>query len=490
MAPAPRQRNLRRVPDVEAPARDIRARRPYLLTRRLVASGVRRALCVLALVTIDVAGVATAVYGALVAKELYRGTDPILWGVLWQSLEGWLPFLSFVTVLVFWRGSLYGVRERRAGFAQVLASLAVVVVVTLAFAIAVGHQFTTYSTFVVAFVLASAAVGLLRWSYEGLTGETLRALGARRRAILIGSGTRLASLRRALEPPDGSIRYDVVETLDDLGALRQAVVAHRPDELLLDGRGLDDEGLLELLDLAHEFGIKVGVAPTTTELLTHQSAYVPGRAVPIFELRPPVLAGSDWVVKRVFDLAVSTVVLVAGLPLWLAIATAIKLTSPGPVLYRDSRIGVGEREFRMLKFRTMVDGASQRQLELETLNEADGALFKLRRDPRVTSVGRALRRLSLDEIPQVLNVLRGEMSLVGPRPLPLRDYQLLEPWHRRRYFVLPGITGLWQISGRSNLGFDDLVRLDFFYIESWSIWLDVSILVKTIPAVLTRRGAY
>ena len=144
----------------------------------------------------------------------------------------------------------------------------------------------------------------------------------------------------------------------------------------------------------------------------------------------------------------------------------------------------------MLKFRTMIAGADEQQAELEWANEADGPLFKIRDDPRVTRVGAMLRRLSLDEVPQVLNVLRGEMSLVGPRPLPLRDFERLEGWHRKRYLVLPGVTGLWQISGRSNLGFDDLVRLDFYYLENWSIWLDISILAKTIPAVFSGRGAY
>jgi lipopolysaccharide/colanic/teichoic acid biosynthesis glycosyltransferase len=144
----------------------------------------------------------------------------------------------------------------------------------------------------------------------------------------------------------------------------------------------------------------------------------------------------------------------------------------------------------MIKFRTMVAEASALQDELEKANEAEGALFKIRDDPRVTRVGRVLRRLSLDEIPQILNVVRGEMSLVGPRPLPLRDYRLLEDWHRARYAVLPGMTGLWQISGRSGLSFDDLVRLDFTYLENWSVWLDVTIIARTIPAVLARRGAY
>src|SRR5207244_11856401 len=127
---------------------------------------------------------------------------------------------------------------------------------------------------------------------------------------------------------------------------------------------------------------------------------------------------------------------------------------------------------------------------LEELNEASGPLFKIRRDPRLTSVGALLRRFSLDELPQLVNVLRGEMSLVGPRPLPLRDFDRLEDWHKKRYLVLPGITGLWQVSGRSDLDFDDLVRLDFLYLERWSVFLDLSILVKTVPAVLGRRGAF
>jgi lipopolysaccharide/colanic/teichoic acid biosynthesis glycosyltransferase len=178
------------------------------------------------------------------------------------------------------------------------------------------------------------------------------------------------------------------------------------------------------------------------------------------------------------------------LPLWLLIGLAIKLTSRGPVLYADPRVGLSEREFHMLKFRTMVAGAAEQQQSLELANEASGALFKIREDPRVTSIGRVLRRYSLDEVPNLLNVLRGEMSLVGPRPLPLRDYRLLDDWHRRRYNVLPGITGLWQVAGRADLTFDDLVRLDFYYLENWSIWLDVSILVRTPFAVLRRRGAY
>jgi lipopolysaccharide/colanic/teichoic acid biosynthesis glycosyltransferase len=179
-----------------------------------------------------------------------------------------------------------------------------------------------------------------------------------------------------------------------------------------------------------------------------------------------------------------------GLPVWLLIACAVKFESPGAVLYRSRRVGLHEHEFGMFKFRTMFVDADTRQSELEATNEATGPLFKIRRDPRVTRMGRLLRRHSIDEIPNLLNVLRGEMSLVGPRPLPVRDYALLDEWHRKRSLILPGMTGLWQIAGRSDLSFDELVRLDFYYIERWSLWLDITILTRTIPAVLGRRGAY
>jgi lipopolysaccharide/colanic/teichoic acid biosynthesis glycosyltransferase len=151
---------------------------------------------------------------------------------------------------------------------------------------------------------------------------------------------------------------------------------------------------------------------------------------------------------------------------------------------------MGGKPFHCFKFRTMREHAEQIQLDLEALNESSGALFKIREDPRLTPAGRFLRRFSLDELPQLVNVIRGEMSLVGPRPLPMRDFERLDEWHKKRYLVMPGITGLWQVSGRAELDFDDLVRLDFLYLERWSILLDLSILVKTIPAVLSRRGAY
>jgi exopolysaccharide biosynthesis polyprenyl glycosylphosphotransferase len=226
------------------------------------------------------------------------------------------------------------------------------------------------------------------------------------------------------------------------------------------------------------------------EILMDRVEFVPGQTLPLFELKPPVFEGVDFAVKRSFDLVGGALIVLLSAPFMALIALAIKLSSRGPVLYRSVRPGIGGRPFACFKFRTMVQGAEHVQDELEQRNESGGALFKIRADPRVTSVGRFLRRWSLDELPQLFNVLRGDMSLVGPRPLPQRDYDRLDDWHRKRYLVLPGMTGLWQVSGRSELDFDELVRLDFLYLERWSVFLDLVIILKTVPAVLRGDGAF
>ncbi len=489
----------------EAPTRivaDIRSGAPFFLTRSQLAAAGRRLASIIALVCIDLGGLVIGLYAALVVRELYYGRTPILWGVLWRVETDWLPFLTLITVLVFSQARLYEERGRRPGFGRILSSLLVIALITLAFAIGTGHRFSTYGLAPAAVLFCAFVIAALRGSYDFVTGEALRLLGARRYALLAGSGANVAHLHGALGSARSGIDYEFVgavspssdgvdlPVLGDVQDLPAILGRERVDELIVTDSDFGDRELLEIVSHAHRRGVQVRIAPRATELLTQRVEFVPGQGVPLFELRPPAFIGIDWFVKRGFDLAVSGLVLLAGLPLWLGIAAAVKLTSRGPVLFRDRRVGLGEQEFGMLKFRTMYADAAGRQDELEASNEADGPLFKMREDPRVTPVGALLRRFSLDEIPQLWNVLRGEMSLIGPRPLPLRDYQQLESWHRKRYLVLPGITGLWQISGRSNLGFDDLVRLDFYYLENWSIWLDISVLVKTIPAVLSGRGAY
>jgi exopolysaccharide biosynthesis polyprenyl glycosylphosphotransferase len=478
-------------PSVEppTPAEDVRAARPYLLAPTPLKSFVRRLASVVVLVTIDVSGLILGLYLALALRAAILDPHPILWGLLWDQEGSWLAFLILLEILVFWRAGLYAPREVREGAARVIPSVFLVALLTLAFAIGTGQHFTTFGLYVVAAVLISALVALFRSSYEALTQALLRAAGVRRRAVLVGEPEARAHLRQSLGASRGGIDYEWVDEVEPADA--ESVLARAQlHELIVADAGVADARLLEIVEAAHRRAVKVRIAPRTTELLVERGEYIPGQGVPLFELRPPIFGGTQWATKRTFDVVVSSLIVIVGLPVWLVIALAIKLTSRGPVFYADPRVGLAEGRFEMLKFRTMVAGAAEQQATLERANEASGALFKIRADPRVTGVGRFLRRYSLDELPNLMNVLRGEMSLVGPRPLPLRDFTLLDDWHRRRYNVLPGVTGLWQVAGRSDLTFDDLVRLDFYYLENWSIWLDISILVKTPFAVLARRGAY
>ncbi len=480
------------------PRADIRAARPRI-SPLVFASLVRRFASACALCALDLIGLTAGLYAALALREVWVGHDPPLWNAIWERARDWLPFLALITVLVFWRAGLYREREVRAGFGRVLSSLTLVAVLAFAFAIGTGFGFHTYGVLPATLVFAATLIGLERAGYEWATGRLLRRAGVRRRVLLVGRGDGIAHLQRALGSARAGIEYELVGTIDAsttgtpavaVSELTRRLGGQRVDEVLLADSDFEEPELLDLIEAAHARAVRIRVAPRATELLAERADYVPGQGVPLFELRPPVLTGADWAIKRLFDLIVSAGVVIVGLPIFLVIAAAIKINSRGPVFYRDPRVGLGEREFSMLKFRTMEVGAAERRGQLADANEAGGALFKIRDDPRVTRVGGVLRRFSLDEVPQVLNVLRGQMSLVGPRPLPSSDYAKLEPWHRRRSLVLPGMTGLWQISGRSELGVDDLVSLDFYYIERWSLGLDITILLKTIPAVVSRRGAY
>ncbi len=205
----------------------------------------------------------------------------------------------------------------------------------------------------------------------------------------------------------------------------------------------------------------------------------------------PASNDSRMFVKRFIDLLVSAVAILGLAPVMMLIALAIKVSSPGPVFFAQDRYGLGRRRFRMYKFRSMVRDAEEKLQELETLNEASGPIFKIRRDPRITRIGYLLRRSSLDELPQLFNVFVGDMSLVGPRPMSLRDVSLFsECWLMRRFSVKPGITGLWQVNGRSNTSFSRWMELDLRYIDSWSLILDTRILAATpIPAIMKGNGA-
>jgi exopolysaccharide biosynthesis polyprenyl glycosylphosphotransferase len=461
---------------------------------------VRRATRVLVLLALDFIGVMGAIFTALLIKHAINGDASF--GAAWDETDSSMAIAYLITALNFARLDAYADRTRRPGLAKITIALFQATIVGLIFELASGTHFNSYYLFYGSLFFAIGYIGLLRELYTNVTGWLLERAGYRRRALLVGSGTHIAEVAHALgghPRTDREVlgyvslnpqRLDGLRSLGSIDGLVEVLGSHAVDEVIIADPDFPEDRALDLVERCHQRGVTVHVAPSTMEILVQRAEFMPGASVPLFTLRPPVLEGVEFIGKRAFDLVCSTVLLALLSPVLLTIAAAIKLTSRGPVIYRSVRPGIGCRPFHCFKFRTMKVGADAEQDELEQLNESDGTLFKIRDDPRLTRVGRVLRRFSLDELPQIVNVLRGEMSLVGPRPLPTRDFEKLEEWHKKRYLVLPGITGLWQVSGRSELNSDELVRLDFLYLERWSILLDLSILVKTIPAVISRRGAY
>ncbi len=479
----------------ELPRRDVRSRKPGMLHGPW--EHARKVARIAVLGTLDTLGVFLAIWTGLEVKVfVLAGSD--LGGSYTQARDV-APLAILVTLLLFARSRLYADRALRPGFATVVSSLLQVTVVILIYALAEGESYASYYIFWGTLTFALFYVSAFRWAFERLSGAILRAAGYRRRAVLVGTGAQVTAVAHALSDQDSgvdpvgfvSLGSESADGLKDLGPIEQ-LEQHFDDidEVLLTDPQFPQERAVDLVERCHAHGVRVRVAPSTMEILMDRIEFVPGQTLPLFEVKAPVFEGVDFLIKRTFDLVVSALLVIALSPLLLIVALAVRLSSRGPVLYRSVRPGIGAAPFACVKFRTMEVDAEVRQAELEDQNEQGGALFKIRDDPRVTRVGRVLRRFSLDELPQLFNVLRGQMSLVGPRPLPERDFERLADWHRKRYLVLPGITGLWQVSGRSELDFDELVRLDFLYLERWSVFLDLSILLKTIPAVLRSRGAW
>jgi exopolysaccharide biosynthesis polyprenyl glycosylphosphotransferase len=288
------------------------------------------------------------------------------------------------------------------------------------------------------------------------------------------------NLEEGADPP-------VVGNIDDLRSIIRETGA---ECLFVASSAASPEEVAQVARLARLEGVEVRVSANLPELLSTRLSLRPLGSMFAVTLQSFRLTGAQAFLKRAFDLLVASMMVLLLLPVLAVIALLIKLTSPGPVLFRQTRTGRKGRTFDVLKFRTMVAGADGMRAALQELNEADGPLFKLRQDPRTTKVGRVLRRWSLDELPQLFNVLRGEMSLVGPRPAIPSEVSQYETWQLARLEVAPGITGLWQVSGRSNLAFEGYVRLDIFYIENWSLLYDLYILGRTLPAMIKREGAY
>jgi exopolysaccharide biosynthesis polyprenyl glycosylphosphotransferase len=288
----------------------------------------------------------------------------------------------------------------------------------------------------------------------------------------------------AADPP----RSGGLPLLGSITNLPMALWEHQIERVVIDSSTTPtSDRLLDKIRLIKSVGVKVSLLPRLLEVVGWSVELDDVGGVPLMGVHGYGLTQSSRFLKRALDVGGSLAALVLLAPLLVTIAVAVKLSSRGPVLFRQARVGKGGRTFGLLKFRTMYDGADELKHELLALNEADG-LFKIADDPRITPLGRFLRRCSLDEVPQFFNVLRGEMSLVGPRPLVVEEDSRIQGWLRRRLDVTPGMTGIWQVLGSARVPLHEMVKLDYLYRANWSLWLDIKILIRTVPFVLARRG--
>ncbi|HEX3693477.1 MAG TPA: sugar transferase [Solirubrobacteraceae bacterium] len=275
------------------------------------------------------------------------------------------------------------------------------------------------------------------------------------------------------------------QRLDEVSQLVQSLDVHRA---IIAPRSADAGEVLDLVRTLKAVGVRVSVVPRLLEVVGSSVEFDDLHGVTVMGVRRFDLTRSSAAVKRAFDVVLVSIGMVAVLPLMLAIALAIKLDSRGPVFFRQRRVGRHGERFHMLKFRTMIHGADAMKDSLRDRNEAQEGLFKIVDDPRITRVGSFLRRSALDELPQLINILRGEMSLVGPRPLVIEEDERIEGWHRQRLALLPGITGHWQILGPARVPLREMVAIDYLYVANWSLWTDLKILLRTVPHVVGRRG--
>jgi len=281
--------------------------------------------------------------------------------------------------------------------------------------------------------------------------------------------------------------YEIIGYINDI---KKIISKNEIQTIIISGRVYPYYEILNIIEAIKGMDVLILMFPGFFEFSISRMESREISGVPLIHIANIGFFGFNLFVKNLFDYILGSVIFILFIPIYLIVGLLIKLDSKGPILYKQVRVTKDDKEFYMYKFRTMITDAEKRLGQIRDKNEADGILFKIRKDPRVTRVGRILRRLSIDEIPQIINVFKGELSLVGPRaPLP-EEVKRYTKWHKKRLNVKQGITGLWQVTGRSELGFEEGIKLDLYYIQNWSIGMDIKILLKTIPAVLSRKGAY
>jgi exopolysaccharide biosynthesis polyprenyl glycosylphosphotransferase len=429
------------------------------------------------------------------ARFLNQFYSPIPSQLIWWTWLGMpSPFWLFTAaiLLLFTHYGLYSASPRARNYLKAAQLISIVYLLSLVLIYFYDPKLDPPRSLF--FTAWFSSIGVLTTS-RLLTHLTLRQLDRTRQSVsifLIAPASRLRHLSQMIEKRSA---YQVVgasiSSMANSRATFESILKHQPDQVLA-----EDVPNVELASGLYwrlrSAGIPLRLLPSSREMLYRRGIPEIFTGLPTLLVETSIFQTLDYRLKRWFDFIAAGLGVVLLAPMFLIIGLAIKLTSPGPVFFRQERIGLHGKAFQIWKFRTMTADAPQQQARLENQNEnKDGVLFKIRHDPRITPVGHWLRRTSLDELPQLFNVLLGQMSLVGPRPLPLRDVRQFEAWHHIRHQVLPGITGLWQISGRSDIEtFDDAARLDLHYIDNWSLNLDLEILLETLRIVLFCPGAY
>ena len=434
------------------------------------------------------------------------GGYQLRFGRLLPPLEVWLLLgtVPVVTPAVFLTLRLYRAHQFSTAeeFRRILVAVSLAVPATALVSFwseAAGSRAWTLLSWALGLVLALSARRLWHWQARRARRRGRLTL----RTLVVGANLEAEHLAATLQTrelgfqPVGfvtgghdELRLDDQRVLGPVGRLPELIRETGADCVFVASSAVTPADVAQVMKARRHERVEVRFTANLPAVLSSRLAPQTVGDVMALSVNVPQLTRVQAAAKRACDVAVAALGLLALAPLLAAVAVAVKATSRGPVLFRQERVGLRGRPFTLVKFRTMVDGAELLLGGLLDRNEADGPLFKLRRDPRVTRVGAVLRRWSIDELPQLWNVLTGEMSLVGPRPPLPGEVERYEEWQRDRLEVRPGITGLWQVSGRSELSFDDYVRLDLFYVENWSVAYDLYILSKTLPLLVTARGAW